>query len=380
MRVGILTQPLGKNYGGIIQNYALQQSLIKLGYEPITIQREHNVPNILKKNIRYLNRLKKRRAGLWGAPIVIEHYYNRIFANTNSFINDHISKTELIFSSRGLIEHLNTEKYLGIIVGSDQVWRPIYSPDINNYYLDFIENKSILKVSYAASFGVDFWEYSDSQTKKCSKLVSSFDAISVREKSAVTLCKNYLGVTATHVLDPTLLLCKDDYRKLFTETKGESEGVFTYWLDSTSDKLKFAELVADNMSCQVFTCYAKTSVSKPLSKNIDDYKLPALQDWLQSFHSASVVLTDSFHGMVFSIIFGKEFFIIGNKNRGAARFESLLGALGLKERLLSKPSDMIQAHKTIAPINYSEVYDKLSKLREDSLKFLRNSLEMQNKP
>src|SRR5690606_25016520 len=108
------------------------------------------------------------------------------------------------------------------------------SPQLSTFFLDFLENNFyVKKIAYAASFGVSNWEFNNEQTKIFSKLLKLFDAVSVREDSAVELCDNYLGVKATHLLDPTLLLNKEDYELLLeNEEKYESTGeLFTYILN-----------------------------------------------------------------------------------------------------------------------------------------------------
>ena len=101
-------------------------------------------------------------------------------------------------------------EYDAFIVGSDQVWRPSYNQHLEQAFLNFTENwKNVKRIAYAASFGVDNWEFTKKQTKECKRLVQKFDFVSVREDTAVNLCKEHLGIEATHVLDPTLLLSAD---------------------------------------------------------------------------------------------------------------------------------------------------------------------------
>lgn len=117
-----------------------------------------------------------------------------------------------IDSTSSLRKYFKKNRYDAVIVGSDQTWRPKYSPNIYDFYLDFIsKDKRIKRIAYASSFGVDDWEYSAEETKKCAKLSKLFDGISVREQSGIDLCKDHLGVDSELALDPTLLLNKDDY-------------------------------------------------------------------------------------------------------------------------------------------------------------------------
>src|SRR5690606_30541311 len=131
-------------------------------------------------------------------------------------------------------------KFSAVVVGSDQVWRPRYSPNIYNFFLDFLKNNStIKKVAYAASFGTEDWEYTEEQTREARELIKHFNAVSVRESSGVLLCDKYLNrKDAVHVLDPTLLLKAEDYNQLINKTKKEI-GLFTYVLDETKEKLDF---------------------------------------------------------------------------------------------------------------------------------------------
>lgn len=124
------------------------------------------------------------------------------------------------------------------VVGSDQVWRPVFSPCITNYYIDFDQRDHIIRIAYAASFGVDTWEYDRQAQQVCAGYAKKFDAISVREDSGVTLCRNYLGVAAEHVLDPTMLLRREQYEKLATDRHAlASRGnLLTYILDPSPEK------------------------------------------------------------------------------------------------------------------------------------------------
>lgn len=376
MKVAILTQPLGKNYGGIIQNYALQVSISKLGGEPITLQRVHSKPSMVKLAVRLILRFLKRLKGSWKAPLYVEKHQNYFYKNTHHFIEQYINISKPIDNSSDLKNEFEQGQFLAVVVGSDQTWRPMYSPDIANYFLDFVEQDSVIKVAYASSFGVDVWEYDESKTLQCAELVKKFDAVAVREVSGVALCEKYLGIHSEHVLDPTLLLTKEEYTALIEGYSNNkySDGIFTYWLDKNSTKLSATTKIAKNLGLVTYTCYSHCSPNDMSSSNLDDYVLPPLQEWLSSFADAKLVLTDSFHGMVFSIIFEKEFFVVANKSRGASRFESLLRDLNLSDRLLNDASLLEEAKNKSKPIDYATVNQKLGLLRESSLAFLNDSI------
>ena len=113
-------------------------------------------------------------------------------------------------------------------MGSDQTWRPPYSPNIHNYFLDFLaDNNEIAKLAYATSFATSDWEFSEEETKRCPQLVQQFDAVSVRKESAVEMTAHYLNKESVWVLDPILLILKEDYLSLINKKKIRKEKAFS---------------------------------------------------------------------------------------------------------------------------------------------------------
>lgn len=380
MKIAIMTQPLGRNYGGMMQAYALQKVLRDMGHEVVTINHYASPKSAVYNLARLGFRLLKKVIGERKLPVNIEKHYSYIFKDTQAFVDKHIVQSEYIDNDKDLKSHFAKNNYDAVIVGSDQTWRPMYSPNIYNYYLDFLENDTkIKKIAYASSFGVDTWEYSAEETRRCAELAKLFNAISVREQSGIDLCKDYLGVDSDFALDPTLLLDKEDYLALIGKRYkgGKDEGVFSYLLDKNEDKMKAADYVAEELNTHVYSCQAKHSLGDLSSKKLEDYKMPAVQDWLASFANAEFVLTDSFHGMVFSIIFEKPFLVIVNEERGAARFESLLKQMGSLSSLVLEPSEISKGRINI---RYIEPVTKkaLEEIRSKSLSFIKDSLNNAN--
>ncbi|RJQ37574.1 MAG: polysaccharide pyruvyl transferase family protein [Dehalococcoidia bacterium] len=375
MKVSILTQPLGSNYGGIMQAWALQKVLKCLGHEPIIIDRQPDPPVVSYKIARLAYRALLKARGRRKAPVNFEKYFPIIFQQTRSFIFNHIVISEPLYSTRQLKDHFDRKKYDAVIVGSDQTWRPKYSPNIYNYFLDFLEDKNIIRIAYASSFGVDDWEFTDEQTQTCAELAGKFKAVSVREDSGIRLCRRYLKVNAVHVLDPTLLIEKKDYIELIGKErlKKDYDGIFTYFLDKTLEKLQIAKILSEELGEPVYSCQSSYSLNADFP-DIDGYIMPDVRDWLSGFANAKFVLTDSFHGMVLSLIFGKPFFVMKNKARGAARFTSLLTACGLERQILDEsqldnPSNLARALMNLS-LNDSAFFA----IRENSRRFLMESL------
>ena len=380
MKIGILTQQLHANYGGLLQNYALQQVLIRAGHSVETL--DWDAP----KSLHYsLYRLKwrvlsmvfpDRYPKLKYQPTAAENAM--MWRNTNRFISSYINRTRVIRSHKGFEKQAKIGKYDAYVVGSDQCWRPCYNAFLSSMYLDFAKDLNVMRIAYAASFGTDNWEYSQEQEEICASLAKKFELVTVREDSGVSICKQHLGVNAVHVLDPTMLLTKEDYIKLIeSENEPPAAGtLFNYILDPDKDKSSFIKRVADEKQLTAFQvlpkCQAENRTKKDVKNNIEDCVFPGVTAWLQAFNDAEMTIVDSFHGMVFSIIFNKPFWVIGNERRGMSRFTSLLRVLHLEDRLLdSARLDEVDLEK---PIDWEEVNAILGKMRWECKELLLNEL------
>lgn len=310
MRIGIVTQPLFNNYGGVLQNYALQTILKRMGHDPITIDciPQNSIVRWLVSTVRSLLFFPFRRFRRPFAPFPKPRLRDARF---NAFVDRYLVTTPLMYRfPKRLVERFELD---AVIVGSDQVWRPKYNPFLTDSFLAFASKTKICRIAYAASFGVDNWEYSLIQTRICRRLAQKFDAISVREESGVNLCKQFLGVNAVHVLDPTFLLSSEDYEQLLDTSRPEHPPYLAaYILDDNEEKRGYIQREADlrGLAVRFFSAGKNASLR--------------IEDWLAIFFDSSFVVTDSFHGTVFSIIFGKEFICLANKERGNARIDSLL--------------------------------------------------------
>lgn len=356
MKIGILTQHFLLNYGGIIQNFALQQVLLKLGHDPLTF--EHDT---CYSRTRWFLRSAKhvlKNHSLKGLP-VYPTYQGRI-GNKNfiKFVLKNIRSVTVNDFTPDLTQKYGLDAY---VVGSDQVWRPAFNlgPRLGNMFLDFAGD-DVKKISYAASFGCKEWEYTEEQERMCGKLAKRFDAISVREASGVDLCKEHFGVDATLVLDPTLLLNKEDYGKVCHDVPKKEKHIFVYSLVVSEGVLAVAEKVAEAMGLSIIVKQAGRKVKKE----------DTIEDWFAEFRDADYVVTDSFHGMVFSTIFNKPFSIVMNPSGGNDRYLSLLSQLGLMERIVS---DELQP--VFSAIDWSDVNHRLTELRKASFEFLKTNLK-----
>lgn len=380
MKIGIITQPLQNNYGGLLQNYALQQVLKKLGHEAITLDQKDApvshirfIASIVKTFI--FKSVGKGTNRSYPCNKINEKKIAYTRAYTKDFVDKYIAHSPAMYKTVDFRSFCINNKIDALIAGSDQVWRPRYNCNIYRSFFDFVEGLEIKRYAYAASFGVDSWEFSEEQTIKCKKLIELFDAISVREESGIDLCKTYLNREAEHVLDPTMLLDKEDYEELvYKEHESASSGnLFTYILDESEEKTNIIESVAKSLDLVPFRVMPKYQLSKNTIKQIDDCVYPPVTQWLRAFIDAEFVVCDSFHGAVFSIIFNKPFIVIGNKKRGMARFKSLLETFELSDRITADTENTPSLVNI--PIDWEKVNNILAEQRIISFEYLKSNLK-----
>lgn len=378
MKIGVYTHTLGNNYGGLLQAWALQKTLQSMGHEVWILQHDDE-----SLRIKVLKQIRKIVFPLIRRFYVTDQDKRYICSNTYAFIEKYIQPRTNFLSPSELHYYLKQNAFDVVVVGSDQVWRPMYVGNIKHFFLDFAEDLDIKRISYAASFGVDTWEINSAQTKACKRLVQQFDAISVRESSGVDLCKQYLDKNAVQVLDPTLLHEKKEYESI---VKQENEprrngGLFCYVLDKSEESQEIVRMVSTKTRIEPYYCMPRnTDYAYMTRNNKDDFVYPRVITWLRSFMDAEMIITDSFHGVVFSIIFNKPFWVIVNKKRGAARFESLLKIFGLENRMIIDNNKNCSGTTDCTGIDWNEPidWDRVNEIKkrwqDKSLEFLKESL------
>ncbi len=351
MKIRILTQPLGHNIGGILQNYALITAC-KAYSDDV---KSFNIPF----SIPFLFPILK-----YGA--CVKRLFIRLFINHNVVVRWWLEDCIRIPQKGDLIDvakfnwlrnHDFSDSFF--VFGSDQVWRKEMSPDIMTFFGSFLKD-DVPRIAYAASFGVDYWQFSIDETKKIIPLLKKFRAISVREESAVRLLAEH-GVDSQLVLDPTMLLKADDYAHLESEVcrdYAKENHIFVYCLD-------------EHLNQKDVLCQLEQTLNIPLL-SLNEKNLQ-VDMWLSALRTADYVVTDSFHGTVFSILFHKKFIVVANEQRGLTRLQSLLKMFNLENRLIMSFEDF-DCEKLDAEIDYESVDVILNQQREMSLTFLRESL------
>lgn len=353
MKIGIITMPLLMNYGGILQNYALQTVLRDLGHNPITFRMDKKeywgwIISSIKAIIRF------RR------PSIPPWVFRKRFSGMERFVDQYINVTRRqdFFSKQNIQEY----QLDALCVGSDQIWRPkyMYYMHIEDMFFHFARGYKMLKFSYAASFGTSEWEFTSEQTNACRALIKQFHGVSVRESSGVALCKEHFGVQAQWVLDPTLLLSSSHYESLCEDIPIAEKNVFAYLLDVSPDKKAFVQKIAKQLGLKA------AIISAGADMNSEDCP----ERWIANFRDAAFVVTDSFHGTAFSIIFRRDFLTFTNAQRGNARFDSLVKIFGIENQII-KDTDIDVS--MIKP-NWNNIENQLNKWKVKSISYLHDTL------
>ena len=345
MKVGILTHQQHINYGGILQCFALSTYLKLLGHEPLVIRRVPNKSNIIKRILRsFLNQLGLK-------------HFNQVLpdraANVRSFVEENLNRTAVIDSHSLMNKVCNQYQLEAVLVGSDQVWRRDFAINFGfDYFLDFVPS-NVIKASYAASFGLNTWDYTNDESKIIKRLLQDFRGISVREKEAVGLCKSHLEMDAELLIDPTMLLNDSIYGKYSSDRIIQDKYVFVYWLGDLNDISKYvSEYESLGYKVKVITLRG-------------NHVVDSVEDWLSYIKYADIVLTDSFHGCVFSMLFHKQFVAYCNKSGGYGRIQSLFESMGISDKLENPKMN----------VDYTIVDNQMEALRAKANNYLQKILQ-----
>jgi len=360
-KIGVLTHPLLDNYGGILQAIALCGYLQDNGYEVTLLRKHKHIPAWKRGVIKILELTPGQN---------IKGFRRRAVKRETMrpFIDKYIpGKTRIVCRTTELESLVKEYALDAVIVGSDQVWRMAFIDDsqFESYFLAFLDSSDVRKISYAASFGKDQWE-GPPGSPDVSRMLKDFSSLSVREKSGVDICLKEFGIDGVKVtLDPTLLVNENFYSRFPKRNVCPDGAVVTYVLDKDCEKDSRIDRILKYLG-------ERENVMRIRGDGVG--RIYDLEEWVDCIRSSAFVVTDSFHGMVFSIIFRKEFIVIANTARGATRFESLLDELGIMSRMISANDTRDPEAYLSEQIDYESVHKKLSEMRKFSSDFLSDSL------
>lgn len=360
------------NYGNIVQRYALQKFLRKHNHnfvsyvDPISVMPAYypkiSFPRTLLGAVaRFINRQKP----YWRTPRYSETYPEaHNIENIISFVNKNIWVKPFDPS----------DNYRTYVVGSDQVWRSWWGSQeaLGYYFFNFLNGRKAKRIAYAPSFGKDKTAevMSREEIKYLKQYIEKFDHISVREKSGTAIIEKAWGIKGVKVVaDPTLLLDRSDYSKLIqrsTVKHTKIQPIFAYILAETPAIIDFLKNIQGSRGQSITKVRAHGGAENDV--------LPPIELWLKGFRDADLVVTNSFHGMVLSVINNTDFIIIGRKSGGLSRIKDFLEDYGISDRFV--PEEKMNEFKLskLKPIDWRRVNEKLSRSRKQSGDWLLTSL------
>ena len=385
MRVGILTVHKLNNYGSILQAYALQSTVSKFGFQVEIIDYSiRHTPAVL---LGYASdAYREQGLSLLGASIfnnAVKFFQQKIgmLIRHNSHcmpmpdIFDDFRDSRLMLSKESYLPEklrLQPPSYDIYISGSDNVWLMDNTFGISDggarFYLDFVpENK--ITISYAPSMGDP--NVSDKHVERFESLLKNIDHLSVRETSAAELISRITGNQVTTVCDPTLLLSGEEWDHLLPEEEplpSRKPYLLVYVahpLDFDSPVFQFSRYISQKLGLELINIGYHFNEGEPAYVNV------TVPEFLMYFKNASLIITNTFHGTIFSIIYRKGFYAF-KPRAGPARIRDLLSVVGLSERFVQ--SDL-EARELSPEINYRHVEDKIQKFRRNSLLWLQTALQ-----
>lgn len=351
--VGIVGLWYGRNYGSMLTYFALHHVLEEMGLSVLMIPGENYFP-LTKKNFR------------GHLDLLADEFY-------------HVSPLNPKKNGRELNGCCDA-----FIVGSDQIWNVLISRgNPTSYFLDFV-NQSNKKISYATSAG-ERYEGTEEERHITSHNLQRFDHVSVREERSVEICKEAFGVEATQTCDPTLLCEKSIYQNLANKgTREETEPfILSYTLDPNPEFGTMLEKLSAEKNCKVivlleeqphaFGVYQNRLQLSPDSR-VEVKKYVTVFQWLWYYEHAESVVTDSYHGTIFSIIFEKPFLTLINHSRSGSRFISLLTDLDLMPRLFEDLPTLKEKFSLLQSLDYTKVNQRKEKIASFSRNWLKNAV------
>lgn len=362
MKVGILTFHCAHNYGAVLQCYALQETLKNMGhdvevidYRPqylITPYQRFNIRWFLRKNIFkvikrifreiYLYRIRKNR-------------YN----NFNQFITNHFNL------SKEIENNIIPDNYDIYIIGSDQVWNKYITNGIDPiFWGEFRKSSTQEIITYAASMEAS--EISKEDQSKIKKLLENFNYISVREETLKQLLVKITEKNIEVVLDPTLIANPRIWDQIIIPSQKKRRYILLYQYFKNKNILRIANRIATQINAEVLNI-TTDFLTKDIDNSVSLYDISP-EAFLGYFKDASLIITPTFHGTAFSIIFNRPFYFVKLKDTENTRVNTLLTNLQLSNRIINETDTPV-----FNDLDYSQANIKLNDLREKSINFLKKA-------
>lgn len=366
-KVGIITLHRVVNYGSVLQTYALQEKIKELGYEsevidyfPERLTKLGMLKRIKNKGEKYRKSFLIRNL----ARIIIFPSYIIRFNTFFSFLNKYINMSKKTYKNEESINQENFD-YDIYCTGSDQVWNSDWNEKIDHpYFLTFApDNKR--KIAYAASFGKK--ELDKNEIEETRNMLKRYDAISVREKSGVDIVKKLGTDNVTNVVDPTLLLLGNDWRKISSNRYNNKKYILVYNLNRNKKIDNYAKKLSNKTGLKIIYLSYQLHEFYKKGKMVCN---PKVEDFISLIDNASYVISDSFHATAFSLNLNTQFIIV-YPEKFSTRLQSILELLNLENRVAKDENDLSIIENEI---NYKKVNENMNTMRYESVDWFNKAL------
>ena len=378
-KIGIVTHYYkSTNYGANLQAYALCWFLNREGYHAEQIAYKYKPT---KKDESLWDKIKRK--GLRNVITIILNKFSNIIHRKKIANIRQVKEKSFAYFNQNMIPHSENvyeddtiqetlSEYEQFITGSDQVW--------NGYsyacYLDFVPKEKI-KISYAASLGRSI--LTEKQKEQFRISLQDYKAISIREYEGLELIKDLCTVQPCITVDPVLLLTKDDWDKICDPRIGDKEYIFCYFLDGNKKARKLAQRLAQKLGLSIFTIPMLAGGFAKVDRKFGDKRLYAAtpQQFLSLIKHAKYVFTDSFHAVVFSNIYQKNYFVFNRNKKGEmnSRIINITQLFHQEERFCNgKERENLEYVETLPDIDYTRENKEFEALKEKSIAFLKENL------
>jgi hypothetical protein len=364
MKLGILTFQCTQNYGAVLQAYALKYYLEKLGY---SVEIINYTPSYLTERYKVFD---SKRIFKGAVLKILPSFFKELLLlrrrlirthNFNSFRIKHFNLSGIKFSEVQSVEL----RYDTIVVGSDQVWNKVITKGFDPYFWGELKNSSKVSIiSFAASMEAKQLEENDKKT--ITNHLQNFRAISVRENVLQNILTPLTPKKIQRVIDPTLLLTNNDWNLIAKEPTFKSKYVLVYHVRWSPYSMRIAREIARTRNLEIVQL--TVGLRAMYRKNLFQTESP--EKFLGWFKNADFIVTASFHGTAFSLIYNKEFITLNLDDNRDTRNESILNELDLSDIFVNHKNKMPNLNK----IDYSKINEKLDKLRNEAKIFLTNNL------
>lgn len=354
MKIGILTFPNSPSYGATLQMCGLYSTLKEFGCE-VEIINYRNTFMTKKKHILKHNENFLKKYIFIALDIPSKLKFKKFEKNMTTYPDNIITEKDNL--------EIISNRYDYLICGSDQVWNPFVTGEDLNYFFKFCKENS-KKISYAASFGVE--KLTEEFSSKVKEELKKFKNISIREKEGAKIIENLLDYECPIVLDPSMLLTQEKWEKMQKKVKGLPKKYIAKFIFNYDNNVEEKILELSKKTKLPVVVIGGTLFSK-FKKGIFTGNIGPTE-WLYVLNNAEYVVTDSFHGAAFSIIFHKKLYVSLASSTNS-RLKTLLHTFELNDRIISEKLSFEE-------IDYQKVQKIMIKKREESLDYLKNSIRI----